>query len=218
MVAAEPPECSGPDPGRPRQRRRRRNGNATARRSPRGALARPVRRLPRTRQLAEVDARHRAAGRPVAARPSRAAPEPGWARCSAPRDGPCWSCLAHRLRAPTAPAEAPVPRRAGLPGPLPVPAPPLAAVRALGTAGAVLEAAKWVAGMRQGQQSALCTLDTRTLRPAHHPVSRRPQCPACGDPELPRGPARVRPPRPASRPKAAHGRRRPPRADARRRC
>lgn len=98
-------------------------------------------------------------------------------------DGPCWTCLAHRLRGHRT-STAPVLHALGLTGVVPVPEASLASVRALGLHAAVLEAAKWVAGMRYEGQRAVCTLDTRTLTSARHPVRRRPQCPACGDPDL----------------------------------
>ncbi len=48
----------------------------------------------------------------------------------------------------------------------------------------VLEAVKWLAGLRYEGQQEICTLDTVTLRGQHHRVARRPQCRSCGDPGL----------------------------------
>ncbi|MEU8028833.1 TOMM precursor leader peptide-binding protein [Streptomyces sp. NPDC049099] len=132
--------------------------------------------------LAEVDARHRAAGRPwLLAKPCGV--EAWVGPVFGMPDRACWSCLAYRLRGHRA-TQAPVQRVLGLPGPVPLPSAYLTSVRALGLQSAVLETMKWVAGMRYAEQAALCTLDTRTLRTRHHAVTRRPQCPECGDPGL----------------------------------
>ena len=150
-------------------------------------------------RLAELDARHRAAGRVwLPAKPYGG--ETWVGPVFGDGDGPCWACLAHRLREHRT-STAPVLHALGLAGTVPVPKASFATVRALGLHTAVLEAAKWVAGMRYEGQRAVCTLDTRTLATERHPVSRRPQCPACGDPELVG--RRVRGPFvPASSPKA----------------
>ncbi|MFE6760643.1 TOMM precursor leader peptide-binding protein [Streptomyces sp. NPDC057684] len=133
-------------------------------------------------RLAEVDARHRASGRSwLLAKPSGA--EPWVGPVYGGGDSACWECLAHRLRGHRS-STAPVRQALGLGGVLPVPEASFATVRALGLHTAVLEATKWVAGMRYEGQGAVCTLDTRTLATRRHPVIRRPQCPTCGDPEL----------------------------------
>ncbi|MFI8965346.1 TOMM precursor leader peptide-binding protein [Streptomyces sp. NPDC053493] len=151
-------------------------------------------------ELADVAARLRAAGRPwLLARPFAAEPwtgpvfEPGG-------DGACWSCLAHRLREHRR-GELSVRQVLGLDRPGVRPAPSLAAVRAVGLHSAVLETAKWLAGLRGPEQRAVCVLDSLTLRTSHHPVRRRPQCPVCGDPTLVAERTR-RPVVPVSRPKA----------------
>jgi len=100
-----------------------------------------------------------------------------------PGAGPCWACLAKRL---TANRYGELMVRGvlgirGLAGPVPASLP---AGRAAGVQLAVMEAAKWLAGLRHEGQQAVYVLDTVTLRGAHHRVARRPQCPACGDPEL----------------------------------
>ncbi|MER5476874.1 TOMM precursor leader peptide-binding protein [Streptomyces sp. NPDC002734] len=150
-------------------------------------------------RLAEVDAWHRAAGRVwLPAKPSGAET---WVGPVFGEDGAaCWACLAHRLRQHRT-SSAPVLHALGLDGTVPVPEVSFATVRALGLHTAVLEAAKWVAGMRYEGQRAVCTLDTRTLATERHPVSRRPQCPVCGDPRLVARQVR-RPFVPASSPKA----------------
>jgi bacteriocin biosynthesis cyclodehydratase domain-containing protein len=100
-----------------------------------------------------------------------------------PGAGPCWSCLAVRLR-----GHRPGDRRlqdalkAGQP--ISPPEASLAATRALGYHLAALETVKWLAGSRHERQSAVWTLDTFSLESRHHRVDQRPQCPACGDPAL----------------------------------
>ncbi|AOR32928.1 hypothetical protein BFF78_19325 [Streptomyces fodineus] len=150
-------------------------------------------------ELADLDAWHRERGRPwLLARPDGAQPWVG--PVFTPGSGPCWHCLAHRLRAHRA-AELPVQRALESDRPLKRPVAELAAGRALGRHTAALEAAKWLAGARHDGQRSLCVLDTLTLRSTHHPVRARPQCPACGDPGLVA--ARARRPIPlAPRPKA----------------
>lgn len=133
-------------------------------------------------RLAEIDARHRASGRAwLLAKPSGA--ETWVGPVFAGGENACWECLAHRLRGHRS-STAPVRQALGLRGMVPVPEASFATVRALGLHTAVLEATKWVAGMRYEGQGAVCTLDTRTLATRRHPVIRRPQCSTCGDPEL----------------------------------
>ncbi len=116
-----------------------------------------------------------------------------------PGTGPCWSCMAVRLRSHRR-GETHVRRALGLAGPVRVPEASLTATRELGLQTAALEAAKWLAGLRDDNQNAVWTLDTLTLSATHHPVSLRPQCPDCGDPALVSDRA-LRPVRPVSRPK-----------------
>ncbi|MFJ2741720.1 TOMM precursor leader peptide-binding protein [Streptomyces sp. NPDC087440] len=156
-------------------------------------------------ELAEVDAAHRAAGRTWL--PARTTGAEVWV---GPFFGPaspdvpepaCWECLAHRLRAHRS-SQNPVRRVLGLAGPVPLPPVALPSTAALGVQLAVLELAKWAAGLRRPGQSAVTVLDTLTLSSTPHPVRRRPQCPRCGDPSLVA--RRVNSPFvPASRPK--HG-------------
>ncbi|MGW0131111.1 TOMM precursor leader peptide-binding protein [Streptomyces sp. NPDC003299] len=152
-------------------------------------------------QLRPLAARLRGRGRPwLLAKPFGA--EPWTGPVFAPDgDGPCWSCLAHRLRAHRR-AEWEVERVLGTGLPVPRPAPSLAAVRVLGLHSAVLEVSKWLAGLRCPEQRSVCALDSLTLRSTHHPVRRRPQCPDCGDPGLVAERTR-RPVVLVSRPKAA---------------
>ncbi|MER5203859.1 TOMM precursor leader peptide-binding protein [Streptomyces sp. NPDC002825] len=95
----------------------------------------------------------------------------------------CWHCLAHRLDAHRT-SELPVRRARGLSGPVARPAVALDAARSAALRLAALEAVKWLAGHRHENQSALFTLDSLSFSGRHHPVRRRPQCPACGDPGL----------------------------------
>jgi len=69
---------------------------------------------------------------------------------------------------------------------------------------AVLEAAKWLAGLRYADQGSVRTVDTLNLRTRVHAVSKIPQCPSCGEPGLTA--RRVLAPFvPVSRTKAGHG-------------
>ncbi|MFG2561754.1 TOMM precursor leader peptide-binding protein [Streptomyces sp. NPDC048496] len=133
--------------------------------------------------LRETSERLRAARRPwLLASPFAAEPWTGPV-FDPDGDGACWTCLAHRLREHHR-GELSVRQALGLDRPGVRPASSLPAVRAVGLHGAVLETAKWLAGLRTAEQGAVCVLDGLTLRTAHHPVRRRPQCPSCGDPAL----------------------------------
>ncbi|MFF4098220.1 TOMM precursor leader peptide-binding protein [Streptomyces sp. NPDC001903] len=150
--------------------------------------------------LAAVDARQRAAGRPWL--PAKLCGTDPWVGpFFQPGSGPCWHCLAVRLRGHRH-SEVPVRRALGLDGPVPRPAAGLAAGTALAVNLAVLEAAKWLAGLRHAEQAHIRTFDTLRLSTASHPVSRLPQCAACGDPGLVARRAGA-PFVPVSRPKAA---------------
>jgi ribosomal protein S12 methylthiotransferase accessory factor len=132
--------------------------------------------------LAAAQERHGRAGRPWL--PVRVAGGQIWVGpvfAPAEPDRPCWHCLAHRLRGHRASQE-PVRRALGLPRGIPLPPAALPATRAIGLHTAALEAAKWAAGLRAAP--AVWRLDTRTMTADLHPVTRRPQCPACGDPAL----------------------------------
>ncbi|MFI6152972.1 TOMM precursor leader peptide-binding protein [Kitasatospora sp. NPDC051170] len=133
-------------------------------------------------ELERINAEHLAAGTPwLLARPCGAQPWVG--PVFRPQAGPCWSCLAHRLWGHRH-SEIPLQRALGHQGPVARPEASLAAGRAMGLQAAVLAAARWLAGARGGEDDAVCTLDTATLRSRHHTVVRRPQCPECGDPGL----------------------------------
>ncbi|HET6706695.1 TOMM precursor leader peptide-binding protein [Amycolatopsis sp.] len=132
--------------------------------------------------LSEVDARHRASGRPwLLAKPLGTRPWIG--PFFTPGDGPCRHCLAARLWG-NRPAEAHVRAALGLPGPLPRPEVTLAPLTAVALNLVALEAVKWLAGQRYAGQRALWTFDSRDLTGERHEVRARPQCPSCGNPDL----------------------------------
>jgi ribosomal protein S12 methylthiotransferase accessory factor len=148
--------------------------------------------------LSEVDAEHRALGRPwLPAKPLGARVWIG--PFFTPGDGPCRHCLAARLWG-NRPAEAHVRDALGLPGPVPRPEVTLTPLTAVALNLVALEAVKWLAGQRYSGQRALWTFDSRDLTGERHDVRARPQCPSCGNPELVRERTR-RPVTFASRPK-----------------
>lgn len=139
-------------------------------------------------KLIEIDAAHRAANRPwLLAKPAGAKvwcgpvfqpPEPG-----------CWHCLAVRLWGHRN-AEACAQTALGHEGPAPS---PMATIRPLTDAAMnliALEATKWLAGQRHPGQRSVWTFDSLTLQGTHHEVRVRPQCRACGDPNVMRERAR----------------------------
>lgn len=100
-----------------------------------------------------------------------------------PGNGPCWNCLAHRLRL-NRQAETHVQQVLRLAGPVPHPPSAHPAGQAASIHLAVLEAAKWLAGERHARPLSLWTMDSLSLETRSHPVQQRPQCPDCGDPGL----------------------------------
>jgi ribosomal protein S12 methylthiotransferase accessory factor len=151
-------------------------------------------------ELAAIDAAQRAAGQPwLLAKPC--GPQPWIGPVFQPGSGPCWYCLAKRLGDHRR-CELPLSRAEAAGAPVRCPEASISAARSVAIQFAVLETAKWLAGMRQDEQNTVYALDTMTLRGTRHTVVRRPQCPECGDPrmmaDLARRPIRLR-----SRPKAA---------------
>lgn len=133
-------------------------------------------------ELAAVNACHLASGQPwLLAKPS--GPDPWVGPVFRPGAGPCWACLAARLEGNRLPEQL-LRRACGSPEPVRPPETSLPAVRAVGLQVAALEAAKWLAGLRYDGQDAVHTLDSLTLCSGRHMVTRRPQCPSCGDPGL----------------------------------
>lgn len=94
----------------------------------------------------------------------------------------CWECLAHRLSA-NRQSLSYLQHRLGRDQPLSTAVAGLAPTVATGVQLAAVEAAKWLAGARPEQPTVL-TFDAVTLESERHRLVRRPQCPACGDPEL----------------------------------
>lgn len=127
--------------------------------------------------LGEIDAAHRATGRPwlpavpVGVRiwvgPVFDPAEPG-----------CWQCLARRLRRHRRAEDL---AAAGSGGSVPA-RPEVATASTVGMAAHVLaqEAAKWLAGYRYEGQRAVWTFDTRTLQGEHHAKVVDPACAHCG--------------------------------------
>lgn len=153
-------------------------------------------------ELKRVDAEHRAAGRPWLLT-RLCGYEPWIGPFFRPDEGPCWSCLAARLERHRD-YEGPLQEALGLDGPIGRPVASLPAGRVMAAQGAVLEAAKWLAGLRYTDQGSVRTVDTLTLRTRVHAVSRIPQCPSCGDPGL-TGRRVLAPFVPVSRQKAGEG-------------
>lgn len=139
-------------------------------------------------ELAEIDAAHRAAGRPwLLAKPVGATVWIG--PIFQPPNEACWHCLAVRLRAHRQ-AEGYVQAALGRSGPAPlcaVTVPPLTTTAMHVVA---LEAIKWLAGYRYQGQHSVWTMDSFDLRGRHHELRARPQCLACGDPTVVRAAAR----------------------------
>lgn len=135
--------------------------------------------LPR---LGEIDEEQRRTGRPwLLAKPHGVQPWIG--PVFQPGQGPCWNCMAYRLHHHRQP-EHHVGEALGLSSPPGPPRAAIAASRSLALQAIAVEAAKWVAGYRDKSQLAIRLLDTLQLGIRAHPVSRRPQCPQCGDPRL----------------------------------
>lgn len=91
----------------------------------------------------------------------------------------CWECLASRVR-----AVRPVVSYLAATGDLPILAradTPLTIDLAVRLA--VLRATNWLAGSARESEDVV-TLDMTAIQTRRHPLTRRPQCPACGDREL----------------------------------
>ena len=146
--------------------------------------------------LEQLDALHRAAGRPwLLAKPGGTQVwigpvfQPPTTRAEHAEPTACWQCLAHRLRGHR---QAETHLRA-LPGRDLELTPPAASLPPLGAAAVqlvALEAVKWIAGLRHDGQRTVWTLDSLDLQGRRHELRPRPQCPGCGDPGLMSGQAR----------------------------
>lgn len=115
--------------------------------------------------------------------------------------GACYHCLAVRMRGHR-PAEQFL---SGRGHPRSWPTPPtvdVSATRMLGAGLVATAAVNWLAGIRTSPPS-ITLLDAVTLASSRHLLSRRPQCPVCGDPQQVAR-SMSAPVRPATRPAAAH--------------
>jgi ribosomal protein S12 methylthiotransferase accessory factor len=138
--------------------------------------------------LAEIDAAHRAAGRPwLLAKPTGARVWVG--PVFTPGEGPCWHCLAVRLWE-NRPAEAHVRDALALGGAVPRPNVTIGPLTEVALHLVAVEAVKWLAGYRYPGQRSVWTCDSRDLGSRHHEVRARPECASCGDPSLVRQQAR----------------------------
>jgi bacteriocin biosynthesis cyclodehydratase domain-containing protein len=139
-------------------------------------------------ELAAIDARAREDGRAwLLVRPEGVRPWLG--PLFVPGRTGCWVCLAQRLRGHRrleAHVERKTGRRFGAP-PAGLPSTRAAVIGLVTT-----EVAKWLALGRSALEGAVITLDLETLDRQAHPLTRRPQCPACGRPARPDAPP-VRP-------------------------
>jgi ribosomal protein S12 methylthiotransferase accessory factor len=99
-----------------------------------------------------------------------------------PRRNACWGCLAQRFQGNRS-AEAYLENRLSAPTPLAPPA-DLPVTREIGLRLIALEVMKWLAGLSDDRQDDLFAFDTLTLSGVRHSLRARPQCPACGDPNL----------------------------------
>jgi oxazoline/thiazoline synthase len=133
-------------------------------------------------RLADIDAAHRAAGRPwLLAKPVGAKVWIG--PVFEPTVPGCWHCLAHRLWG-NRNAEACVQSELGRTGPASSPAPSIPSLIGTAVHLVALEATKWLAGYRNQSQRGIWTLDSLNLHGDRHELRARPQCAECGDPAL----------------------------------
>jgi ribosomal protein S12 methylthiotransferase accessory factor len=101
-----------------------------------------------------------------------------------PGEGPCWECLAQRLRH-NRPVETFLRARTGHRAPLTPPRAELPASLQASASLAALSLARWLAAGGQGvPEATLLALELPRLHVSEHPVVRRPQCPACGEPGM----------------------------------
>lgn len=141
--------------------------------------------------LSQIDAEHRQAKRPwLLARPLGERVWIGPIFTSDAHAGPCWHCLADRLRLHR-PAETHVQAFLGRAKSVPRPAATLPPLAAAAFNLIVLEAMKWLAGQRHEGQKCVWTFDSADLEGRRHEVRARPQCHSCGDPTLMRQQARL---------------------------
>lgn len=131
--------------------------------------------------LAGIDAEARDAGRAwLLVRPSGVQPWLG--PLFVPGRTGCWECLAQRLRGHRR-LEAHVERETGRRFVAPTAALPCTRDAVIGLV--ATEVAKWLALGRSALEGTVITLELEALDRRAHPLTRRPQCPACGQPARP---------------------------------
>jgi ribosomal protein S12 methylthiotransferase accessory factor len=96
----------------------------------------------------------------------------------------CWACLAERLRGHRR-AEAHVLARRRIPGPLVLARAALPSTLEAALGLAATEVARWIVeGTSQALEGRVVTFDLASLERRAHVLTRRPQCPSCGDPSM----------------------------------
>jgi len=101
-----------------------------------------------------------------------------------PGEGACWRCLEHRLRRNRL-VESFSARRRQEDASLAPTHPALASTFEAGVALAAAQLARWIGtGAGEHISGVIWTVDVTEPGQHRHAVARRPQCPACGDPEL----------------------------------
>lgn len=133
-------------------------------------------------RLADIDAAHRRARRPwLLTKPGGAITWLG--PVFQPGLPGCWHCLAtplsHNRNAESCAQEA-----LGHTEPLRCPTGSVPALAAAALNLVALEATKWLAGQRHPNQGSVWTFDSINFDSRHHVLRPRPQCAACGDPDL----------------------------------
>ncbi|WP_437678785.1 TOMM precursor leader peptide-binding protein [Sorangium sp. So ce131] len=100
-----------------------------------------------------------------------------------PGSGPCWACMAHRLRI-NRPVEVYLERHATQRRLPPRTQPEVQSSAQAGANLAALAIARWIVSGGAERLDDVITVDLLRLSTEAHALVRYPQCPACGDPEL----------------------------------
>jgi bacteriocin biosynthesis cyclodehydratase domain-containing protein len=95
----------------------------------------------------------------------------------------CWACLAHRLRLHRR-LESYIAMRTGREAPVRAPCAFLPSTRTAALAEAATEIVRWVGTGTSSLLERVVSTNILTLERTSHLLTRRPQCPACGRPEL----------------------------------
>ncbi|WP_062349306.1 TOMM precursor leader peptide-binding protein [Herbidospora yilanensis] len=147
-------------------------------------------------ELAEINREHLAAGEPwLLARP--VGPFLWLGPVFQPGETGCWRCLTQRMEGHRQTMSY-LENRLRSARPLALPVADLPLTRDTGLRLVTAEVLKWLAGARSEQQHDVITFDTQRLGTVRHRLTRRPQCPECGDPAIM---SQSRPIELASRPK-----------------